>query len=173
MIFVWKCSQVYAKLVNETYWIIKKSIFPTRHRVHAPYTPRGHMSSSEERKWTSVCVITKPWGCFHNPCYVIICHVNSFFHTISGQSRKGEGDNKSKQAGEESLFLWSMCVKRVIFNSSCKRWCGESSVSWQALQTQRRSKAMSKCSAVINSCTGFSHVLIIGSGCSHNVIKWD
>uniref|UniRef100_A0A673I203 Apoptosis-inducing factor 3-like n=1 Tax=Sinocyclocheilus rhinocerous TaxID=307959 RepID=A0A673I203_9TELE len=34
----------------------------------------------------------------------------------------------------------------------------------QALQTQRRSKAMSKCSAVINSSTGFSHVLIIGSG---------
>ncbi|XP_056602552.1 apoptosis-inducing factor 3 isoform X1 [Triplophysa dalaica] len=34
----------------------------------------------------------------------------------------------------------------------------------QALQTQRRTKAMSKCSAVINSCNGFSHVLIIGSG---------
>uniref|UniRef100_A0A672RGF7 AIF family member 3 n=1 Tax=Sinocyclocheilus grahami TaxID=75366 RepID=A0A672RGF7_SINGR len=34
----------------------------------------------------------------------------------------------------------------------------------QALQTQRRSKAMSKCSAVINSSTGFSHILIIGSG---------
>uniref|UniRef100_A0A671R5I1 Apoptosis-inducing factor 3-like n=1 Tax=Sinocyclocheilus anshuiensis TaxID=1608454 RepID=A0A671R5I1_9TELE len=34
----------------------------------------------------------------------------------------------------------------------------------QALQTQRRSKAMSKCSAVIHSSTGFSHVLIIGSG---------
>uniref|UniRef100_A0A9J7Y5D8 AIF family member 3 n=1 Tax=Cyprinus carpio carpio TaxID=630221 RepID=A0A9J7Y5D8_CYPCA len=33
-----------------------------------------------------------------------------------------------------------------------------------ALQTQRRSKAMSKCSAVINSSTGFSHILIIGSG---------
>ncbi|XP_062398650.1 apoptosis-inducing factor 3 isoform X1 [Sardina pilchardus] len=34
----------------------------------------------------------------------------------------------------------------------------------QALQTQRRTKAMSKCSAVINSNTGFSHVLIIGAG---------
>ncbi|TWW60372.1 Apoptosis-inducing factor 3 [Takifugu flavidus] len=33
----------------------------------------------------------------------------------------------------------------------------------QALQSQRRSKAMARCSAVINSSTGFSHVLIIGS----------
>uniref|UniRef100_A0A4W4F0C3 Rieske domain-containing protein n=1 Tax=Electrophorus electricus TaxID=8005 RepID=A0A4W4F0C3_ELEEL len=34
----------------------------------------------------------------------------------------------------------------------------------QALQTQRRTKATAKCSAVINSSTSFSHVLIIGSG---------
>uniref|UniRef100_A0A8C5CFG0 AIF family member 3 n=1 Tax=Gadus morhua TaxID=8049 RepID=A0A8C5CFG0_GADMO len=34
----------------------------------------------------------------------------------------------------------------------------------QALQAQKRSKPMSRCSAVINSNTGFSHVLIIGSG---------
>ncbi|XP_076845972.1 apoptosis-inducing factor 3 isoform X1 [Brachyhypopomus gauderio] len=34
----------------------------------------------------------------------------------------------------------------------------------QALQTQRRSKATVKCSAVINSSSSFSHVLIIGSG---------
>ncbi|XP_008416961.1 apoptosis-inducing factor 3 isoform X2 [Poecilia reticulata] len=34
----------------------------------------------------------------------------------------------------------------------------------QALQSQKRSKPMSRCSAVINSNTGFSHVLIIGSG---------
>uniref|UniRef100_A0A8D3AK85 AIF family member 3 n=1 Tax=Scophthalmus maximus TaxID=52904 RepID=A0A8D3AK85_SCOMX len=34
----------------------------------------------------------------------------------------------------------------------------------QALQSQKRSKPMSRCSAVINSSTGFSHVLIIGSG---------
>ncbi|XP_028851725.1 apoptosis-inducing factor 3 isoform X2 [Denticeps clupeoides] len=34
----------------------------------------------------------------------------------------------------------------------------------QALQTQRRTKIMSKCSAVINSNTGFSHILIIGTG---------
>uniref|UniRef100_A0A8D3DJ00 AIF family member 3 n=1 Tax=Scophthalmus maximus TaxID=52904 RepID=A0A8D3DJ00_SCOMX len=33
-----------------------------------------------------------------------------------------------------------------------------------ALQSQKRSKPMSRCSAVINSSTGFSHVLIIGSG---------
>lgn len=34
----------------------------------------------------------------------------------------------------------------------------------QALQSQKRSKPMARCSAVINSSTGFSHVLIIGSG---------
>ncbi|XP_036454353.1 apoptosis-inducing factor 3 isoform X2 [Colossoma macropomum] len=34
----------------------------------------------------------------------------------------------------------------------------------QALQTQRKTKVMAKCSAVINSSTSFSHVLIIGSG---------
>ncbi|XP_053726445.1 apoptosis-inducing factor 3 isoform X1 [Synchiropus splendidus] len=34
----------------------------------------------------------------------------------------------------------------------------------QALQTQKRLKAMARCSAVINSSTGFSHVLILGSG---------
>ncbi|CAG08543.1 unnamed protein product, partial [Tetraodon nigroviridis] len=34
----------------------------------------------------------------------------------------------------------------------------------QALQAQRRSKAMARCSAVINASTGFSHILIIGSG---------
>uniref|UniRef100_A0A3B4GMX7 Apoptosis inducing factor mitochondria associated 3 n=1 Tax=Pundamilia nyererei TaxID=303518 RepID=A0A3B4GMX7_9CICH len=34
----------------------------------------------------------------------------------------------------------------------------------QALQSQKRSKPMARCSAVINSNTGFSHVLIIGSG---------
>uniref|UniRef100_A0A3Q3F927 AIF family member 3 n=1 Tax=Labrus bergylta TaxID=56723 RepID=A0A3Q3F927_9LABR len=34
----------------------------------------------------------------------------------------------------------------------------------QALQLQKRSKPMARCSAVINSNTGFSHVLIIGSG---------
>ncbi|KAJ8263684.1 hypothetical protein COCON_G00161410 [Conger conger] len=34
----------------------------------------------------------------------------------------------------------------------------------QALQSQKRTKAMSRCSAVINSSTGFSHVLIIGAG---------
>uniref|UniRef100_A0A673CZV9 Apoptosis inducing factor mitochondria associated 3 n=1 Tax=Sphaeramia orbicularis TaxID=375764 RepID=A0A673CZV9_9TELE len=34
----------------------------------------------------------------------------------------------------------------------------------QALQLQKRSKPMGRCSAVINSSTGFSHVLIIGSG---------
>ncbi|KAF7661951.1 hypothetical protein LDENG_00248890 [Lucifuga dentata] len=34
----------------------------------------------------------------------------------------------------------------------------------QALQSQKRSKPMVRCSAVINSSTGFSHVLIIGSG---------
>ncbi|XP_046697533.1 apoptosis-inducing factor 3 isoform X1 [Silurus meridionalis] len=34
----------------------------------------------------------------------------------------------------------------------------------QDLQTQRRTKAMAKCTAVINSSTSFSHVLIIGSG---------
>ncbi|KAJ8286042.1 hypothetical protein GJAV_G00033900 [Gymnothorax javanicus] len=33
-----------------------------------------------------------------------------------------------------------------------------------ALQSQKRTKAMSRCSAVINSSTGFSHVLIIGAG---------
>ncbi len=35
---------------------------------------------------------------------------------------------------------------------------------FQALQSQKRSKPMARCSAVINSSTGFSHVLIIGSG---------
>uniref|UniRef100_A0A673CWB4 Apoptosis inducing factor mitochondria associated 3 n=1 Tax=Sphaeramia orbicularis TaxID=375764 RepID=A0A673CWB4_9TELE len=35
---------------------------------------------------------------------------------------------------------------------------------FQALQLQKRSKPMGRCSAVINSSTGFSHVLIIGSG---------
>ncbi|XP_046904445.1 apoptosis-inducing factor 3 isoform X1 [Hypomesus transpacificus] len=34
----------------------------------------------------------------------------------------------------------------------------------QDLQSQKRSKVMSRCSAVINSSTGFSHILIIGSG---------
>uniref|UniRef100_A0A3Q3JGE9 Rieske domain-containing protein n=1 Tax=Monopterus albus TaxID=43700 RepID=A0A3Q3JGE9_MONAL len=34
----------------------------------------------------------------------------------------------------------------------------------QALQSQKRSKPMARCSAVINSSMGFSHVLIIGSG---------
>ncbi|XP_061762441.1 apoptosis-inducing factor 3 isoform X2 [Nerophis ophidion] len=34
----------------------------------------------------------------------------------------------------------------------------------QALQSQKRSKAMARCSAVINSNTCFTHVLIIGSG---------
>uniref|UniRef100_G3P466 AIF family member 3 n=1 Tax=Gasterosteus aculeatus aculeatus TaxID=481459 RepID=G3P466_GASAC len=34
----------------------------------------------------------------------------------------------------------------------------------QALQSQKRSKPMARCSAVINSSSGFSHVLIIGSG---------
>ncbi|KAG7250985.1 hypothetical protein CRUP_021848, partial [Coryphaenoides rupestris] len=34
----------------------------------------------------------------------------------------------------------------------------------QALQAQKRCKPMSRCSAVINSNTRFSHVLIIGSG---------
>ncbi|XP_018595999.1 apoptosis-inducing factor 3 [Scleropages formosus] len=34
----------------------------------------------------------------------------------------------------------------------------------QALQSQKRTKLMSKCSAVINSSTSFSHVLIIGAG---------
>nr|XP_057926709.1 leucine-zipper-like transcriptional regulator 1 isoform X2 [Doryrhamphus excisus] len=34
----------------------------------------------------------------------------------------------------------------------------------QALQSQKRTKAMARCSAVINSSTGFTHVLIIGSG---------
>uniref|UniRef100_A0A3Q1EVA7 AIF family member 3 n=1 Tax=Acanthochromis polyacanthus TaxID=80966 RepID=A0A3Q1EVA7_9TELE len=33
-----------------------------------------------------------------------------------------------------------------------------------ALQSQKRSKPMARCSAVINSSSGFSHVLIIGSG---------
>uniref|UniRef100_A0A4W5M8I2 AIF family member 3 n=1 Tax=Hucho hucho TaxID=62062 RepID=A0A4W5M8I2_9TELE len=32
------------------------------------------------------------------------------------------------------------------------------------LQSQKRSKAMARCSAVINSSTGFSHILIVGSG---------
>uniref|UniRef100_A0A3Q1HNG3 Rieske domain-containing protein n=1 Tax=Anabas testudineus TaxID=64144 RepID=A0A3Q1HNG3_ANATE len=35
---------------------------------------------------------------------------------------------------------------------------------FQALQSQKRSKPMARCSAVINSSTGFSHVVIIGSG---------
>lgn len=35
---------------------------------------------------------------------------------------------------------------------------------FQALQSQKRSKPMTRCSAVINSSTGFSHVIIIGSG---------
>lgn len=39
-----------------------------------------------------------------------------------------------------------------------------SSKPLQALQSQKRSKPMARCSAVINSSTGFSHVLIIGSG---------
>uniref|UniRef100_A0A8C7LB51 AIF family member 3 n=1 Tax=Oncorhynchus kisutch TaxID=8019 RepID=A0A8C7LB51_ONCKI len=34
----------------------------------------------------------------------------------------------------------------------------------QDLQSQKRSKAMARCSAVINSSTGFSHILIVGSG---------
>ncbi|KAK7934084.1 hypothetical protein WMY93_004980 [Mugilogobius chulae] len=34
----------------------------------------------------------------------------------------------------------------------------------QALQTQKRTKPMARCSAVTNSSAGFSHVLIIGSG---------
>uniref|UniRef100_A0A667YFX5 AIF family member 3 n=1 Tax=Myripristis murdjan TaxID=586833 RepID=A0A667YFX5_9TELE len=37
-------------------------------------------------------------------------------------------------------------------------------VTFPALQSQKRSKPMARCSAVINSSTGFSHVLIIGSG---------
>jgi len=57
-------------------------------------------------------------------------------------------------------------------------WGDSSSITWygntaqsltaplllQALQAQKRCKPMSRCSAVINSNTGFSHVLIIGSG---------
>ncbi|XP_061624160.1 apoptosis-inducing factor 3 isoform X5 [Phyllopteryx taeniolatus] len=34
----------------------------------------------------------------------------------------------------------------------------------QALRSQKRSKAMARCSAVVNCSTGFAHVLIIGSG---------
>ncbi|XP_041718255.1 apoptosis-inducing factor 3 isoform X1 [Coregonus clupeaformis] len=34
----------------------------------------------------------------------------------------------------------------------------------QDLQSQKRSKAMARCSAVINSSTGFSYILIVGSG---------
>lgn len=51
-------------------------------------------------------------------CNYLPCQFS--FLIISGQSRKGEGDNKSKQAGKESLCVWSMCVKRVKFNNSCK-----------------------------------------------------
>uniref|UniRef100_A0A673XYJ8 AIF family member 3 n=1 Tax=Salmo trutta TaxID=8032 RepID=A0A673XYJ8_SALTR len=37
-------------------------------------------------------------------------------------------------------------------------------VRFADLQSQKRSKAMARCSAVINSSTGFSHILIVGSG---------
>lgn len=77
-----------------------------------------------------------------------------------GQSWKGQGDHSCKQAGNkkknvENLWRgingppdWS----EIFFNH------------FQALQSQKRSNPMARCSAVINSSTGFSHVLIIGSG---------
>ncbi|TRY87461.1 hypothetical protein DNTS_035291 [Danionella cerebrum] len=74
---------------------------------------------------------------------------------VKGQNRKGEGDYKSKQTGE-SVWVWKTIIQ-----------CNSEDVIdflTQALQSQRRSKVMSKCSAVINSSTGFSHVVIIGSG---------
>uniref|UniRef100_A0AAY4BMR5 Rieske domain-containing protein n=1 Tax=Denticeps clupeoides TaxID=299321 RepID=A0AAY4BMR5_9TELE len=54
--------------------------------------------------------------------------------------------------GHDSLPTFQVTVLLHQMSFSC------------ALQTQRRTKIMSKCSAVINSNTGFSHILIIGTG---------
>lgn len=56
-----------------------------------------------------------------------------------------------------------MKKKRLIELRSLKK-----KKRFQALQSQKRSKPMARCSAVINSSSGFSHVLIIGSGQSVN-----
>lgn len=81
-----------------------------------------------------------------------------------GQSWKGQGDHSCKQAGNKKK-------KKKNVEYLCGRINGPSDWSEifffnhsQALQSQKRSKPMARCSAVINSSTGFSHVLIIGSG---------
>lgn len=51
-------------------------------------------------------------------------------------------------AGQQNNPLIDLCSSKTI----------------QALQAQKRSKPMARCAAVINSSTGFSHVVIVGSG---------
>lgn len=82
--------------------------------------------------------------CTHQPCLFAL-----------GQSWKGQGDHSSKQAGNKER-MWS--------NIQEINWSFNSLKHLQALQSQKRSKPMARCSAVINSSTGFSHVVIIGSG---------
>ncbi len=167
--FVWKCSQVYAKLVKETYRIEKKAY---SQQDNVLLIPPEDTWVHQRRENEPQCVSSLS----HGGVFIIplLCnHLSCQFISPLFQVRVEKEKVIIRANKQVKRLSFSGCVKRVVFNSSCEWWCGESSVSWQALQTQRRSKAMSKCSAVINSSSGFSHVLIIGSGCRHNVIKWD